>query len=76
MEVTVVFPAPGASTTPLGLGFAPLDWERGVGAQVWEVDEGSAAAAAGVTPGMVFTSIDGRQTLGGAAQADPRLIPG
>ena len=29
-----------------------------------EVDEGSAAAAAGVTPGMVFTSVGGRSVAG------------
>jgi hypothetical protein len=53
-EVRVTFPS-----GPLGLGFAPLDWDLGKGAQVWEVDQGSNAARAGVTPGMVFTSVGG-----------------
>jgi hypothetical protein len=29
-EVVVTFPE-----GPLGVGFVPLDWERGQGAQVW-----------------------------------------
>ena len=44
---------------PLGLGFAPMNWETGTGAQVWEVDEDSAASVAGVAPGMAFERVDG-----------------
>ena len=42
---------------PLGLGFAPYDWDTGTGAQVWEVDDGSVAARNGVVAGMTFRSI-------------------
>ena len=58
-KVTVTF-AEGS----LGLGFAPLDWERQFGAQVWDVDDDSAAAEAGVVPGMVFTHIRGKSVEG------------
>ena len=58
-EVTVTFPE-----GPLGLGFAPLDWEQKVGAQVWDVDDDSAAAEAGVVPGMVFTHVNGESVQG------------
>ena len=58
-EVTVTF-AEGS----LGLGFAPLDWERQFGAQVWDVDDDSAAAEAGVVPGMVFTHVRGESVEG------------
>ena len=44
---------------PLGLGFAPMHWETGTGAQAWEVDEDSAASDAGVAPGMAFERVDG-----------------
>ena len=44
---------------PLGLGFAPMNWETGTGAQAWEVDEDSAASDAGVAPGMAFERVDG-----------------
>ena len=42
---------------PLGLGFAPYDWDEGTGAQVWEVDDGSVAARNGVVAGMTFRSM-------------------
>ena len=42
---------------PLGLGFAPYDWDKGTGAQVWEVDDGSVAARNGVVAGMTFRSM-------------------
>ena len=42
---------------PLGLGFAPYDWDENTGAQVWEVDEGSVAARNGVVAGMTFRSM-------------------
>ena len=42
---------------PLGLSFAPYDWDRGTGAQVWEVDDDSVAARNGVVAGMTFRSI-------------------
>ena len=42
---------------PLGLGFAPYDWDEGTGAQVWEVDDGSIAARNGVVAGMTFRSM-------------------
>ena len=42
---------------PLGLGFAPYDWDKGTGAQVWEVDDGSVAALNGVVAGMTFRSM-------------------
>ena len=54
-EVKVTF----GSEETLGIGFAPLDWAAQTGAQVWEVDEGSAADRAGVRAGMVFTSVGG-----------------
>ena len=63
-EVKATFPS-----GPLGLGFAPLDWEWGRGAQVWEVDPGSNAEVAGVRPGMVFTSV-GDQDVSTADFAD------
>jgi hypothetical protein len=58
-DVTVTF----AADAPLGLGFGPLvpaqpieegDEVPGKGAEVFEVDDGSAAALAGVGPGMWF----------------------
>ena len=42
---------------PLGLGFAPYDWDEGTGAQVWEVDDGTIAARNGVVAGMTFRSM-------------------
>ena len=51
-EATVSFP-----DGPLGLSFAPYDWDRGTGAQVWEVDDDSVAARNGVVAGMTFRSI-------------------
>ena len=42
---------------PLGLGFAPYDWDEGTGAQVWEVEDGSVAARNGVVAGMTFRSM-------------------
>ena len=42
---------------PLGLGFAPYDWDENTGAQVWEVDDGSVAARNGVVAGMTFRSM-------------------
>ena len=42
---------------PLGLGFAPSNWDEGTSASVVEVDENSVAAKNGVTTGMTFQSV-------------------
>jgi hypothetical protein len=57
--VRVVFP-----DGPIGMGFAPYDWDLATGAQVMEVDNGSIASRNGVTPGMTFRSVaTGNKTI-------------